>query len=340
MTASTPQLASVTIRDVARRAGVSAATVSRSLRGISNVSPETRDRVLEAANELAYVRARATNPTRSVGVLAQHPAHWFHAHVISAIERVLRSSDRSLVLHNVGEPEGRQYFFQQVAPRRLLDAIIVVSSSFNDAEQEALKRLEVPISVVSGHLPGTLRVGIDDQASAAMAVRHLVGLGHREIGLISLEPHSSVGVETANARRSGFAKTLAAAELAQRPEWEVAGPSNVTGGIRAAERLLTQPQLPTALFATSDEMALGALQTLRRAGIRVPGQMSVIGFDDHEMAPCGDLTTISQPVGLQAEMATQILLEDLDGRAGTTAICDIDLPTRLVVRGTTGPPPA
>jgi LacI family transcriptional regulator, repressor for deo operon, udp, cdd, tsx, nupC, and nupG len=337
---STPQSASVSIRDVARRAGVSAATVSRSLRGISNVSPETRDRVLQAANDLAYVRTRAANPARSVGVLARYPAHWFHAHVINAIERVLRNSDRSLVLHNIGEPEGRQYFFQQVAPRRQLDALMVVSSSFNEAEQEALKKLDVPISVVGGYLPELPRVGIDDQTSAAMAVQHLVGLGHREIGLISFEPHSSVGIETTNARRSGFEKTLATAELGQRPEWMVAAASNVTGGIRAAELLLTQPQLPTALFAMSDEMALGVLQTLQRAGIRVPGQMSVIGFDDHEMAPCGDLTTISQPVALQAEMATDILLEELEGLAGATTIRDIDVPTRLVVRGTTGPPPA
>jgi DNA-binding LacI/PurR family transcriptional regulator len=119
----------------------------------------------------------------------------------------------------------------------------------------------------------------------------------------------------------------------------VAAASNVTGGIRAAERLLTQPQLPTALFAMSDEMALGVLQTLHRAGIRVPAQMSVIGFDDHEMAPCGDLTTIAQPVALQAEMATDILLEELEGLASATTIRDIDVPTRLVVRGTTGPPP-
>ncbi len=338
--APTAQPASVTIRDVARRAGVSAATVSRSLRGMSNVSLETRDRVLQAANDLAYVRTRAADSIRSVGVLARYPAHWFHAHVINAVERVLRGSNRSLVLHNIGEPEGRRYFFEQVAPRHRLDAIMVVSSSFTVAEQEALEKLEVPICVVGGYLPGLPRVGIDDQASAAMAVQHLVGLGHREIGLISFEPHSAVGVETTNARRSGFEKALARAELERRPDWIVAAASDVNGGIRAAERLLTQPQLPTALFAMSDEMALGVLQTLRRAGIRVPGQLSLIGFDDHEMAPCGDLTTISQPVGLQAELATRILLEELEGLASTTVIPDIDVPTRLVVRGTTGPPPA
>jgi DNA-binding LacI/PurR family transcriptional regulator len=323
------------MRDVARRAGVSPATVSRSLRGISNVSPETRERVLQAATDLAYVRP---HPVQYVGVLAQYPAHWFHASAIAAAERVVRRSNRSLVLHSIGDAEARRHLFDEVAPRHQFDAILVVSSSFTDAEQEALRKLDVPICVVGGHLPGWPRVGIDDRASAAMAVQHLVGLGHRDIGLIALEPHSAVGVETTAARRAGFDEALTRAGLEQRPEWIVAGTSNVTGGILAAERLLTQPKLPTALFAMSDEMALGALQTLRRAGIRVPAQMSVIGFDDHEMAPCGDLTTIAQPVEIQATMATTLLLDQLEGKA-STGPREITLRTRLVVRGSTGPPP-
>jgi LacI family repressor for deo operon, udp, cdd, tsx, nupC, and nupG len=175
--------------------------------------------------------------------------------------------------------------------------------------------------------------------SAAMAVRHLIGLGHREIGLISFEPHSSVGVETMTARRAGFERSLRENDLVVRPEWIICETSDVTGGIRAAERLLTQPDLPTAVFVMSDEMSPGALQTLRRAGIDVSRQMSLIGFDDHEMAVCGDLTTIAQPVRLQAETATRILLDALDGAGPGAPAGDVDLPTRLVVRGTTGPPP-
>ena len=332
-----PQSGTVNIRDVARRAGVSTATVSRSLRGNSNVAPETRDRVLKAAAELAYAPPAPSVRTRLVGVLARYPAHWFHSQVISAVERVLRSADRSPVLYNIGEPEGLRHFFERVAPRHQLDALLVVSSSFDDGEQDAVRQLGVPVAVVGGYLPGLPRVGIDDEVSAAMAVRHLIGLGHRQIGLISFEPRSSVGLETTTARRTGFERAMRENDLVVRPEWVIAEESDVTGGIRAAERLLTLPDLPTAIFAMSDEMALGALQTLRRAGIDVPRQMSLIGFDDHEMAVCGDLTTIAQPVRLQAEMATRILLDALEG--GATPLDDIDLPTRLVVRGTTGPPP-
>ena len=141
---------------------------------------------------------------------------------------------------------------------------------------------------------------------------------------------------TTSARRSGFEAALAEAGIdAGRSGWS---PSvGVTGG--AGDGAAAGPRrLPTAVFAESDEMALGALQTLRRAGLDVPGRMSLVGFDDHEMAPAGDLTTIAQPVHQQGELAARLLLDVLEG--GDPPPGDVVLPTRLVVRGTTGPPPA
>ena len=111
----------------------------------------------------------------------------------------------------------------------------------------------------------------------------------------------------------------------------------MTGGRRAMEQLLARRRLPTAVFAESDEMALGALQTLRRAGLPVPGRVSLIGFDDHEMAATGDLTTVAQPVRRQGELAARLLVEVLAGGAPDGG--EVLLPTRLVVRGSTGPPP-
>jgi DNA-binding LacI/PurR family transcriptional regulator len=108
--------------------------------------------------------------------------------------------------------------------------------------------------------------------------------------------------------------------------------------MRAAEQLLTRRRLPTAIFAESDEMALGALQTLRRAGLDVPARVSLVGFDDHEMAPAADLTTIAQPAHEQGRLAARLLLAVLDGSPPEAG--DVVLPTRLVVRGTTAPPAA
>lgn len=325
------------VRDVARRAGVSASTVSRSLRAGSSVAASTRDRVLRAASELAYSLPPAPDRPPLVGVLVRFPAQWFFAEAITAIEQALTASNvLGFVLHNVGNPTGRRHFFERIVPLGQLDGLLIVSASFDHHEREALDHLRVPITVVGGYAPGLTRAGIDDEAAARTATQHLIGLGHRDIGLISFAPNDPVGHDTTAARRRGFETALSDSGLRLVPEWIIAGEdSRMAGGVRAAEKLLTLPKLPTAVFAMSDELAIGAMQTLRRAGFAVPGQMSIIGFDDHEMAEFMDLTTIFQPVRLQAHTATNMLLDRLNGR--TDDFTETNLPVRLVVRGSTGP---
>jgi LacI family transcriptional regulator, repressor for deo operon, udp, cdd, tsx, nupC, and nupG len=324
------------LRDVARRAGVSAATASRSLRGDASVAAPTRDRVLRAASELGYNLPRAPDRPPLVGVLARFPTQWFFAEAIAGIEQTLAICDHRLVLHNIGDPASRRRFFERVVPLGQLDALVIVSSSFDDIERAALDRLGVPTTVVGGYAPGLPRVGIDDEAAARIATQHLMGLGHRDIGLISFAPDDLVGRDTTAARRRGFESAVSDGGLRVAPEWIIAAHgSRMAGGVRAAEELLTLPKLPTALFAMSDELAIGALRTLRRAGIPVPGQMSIVGFDNHEMAEFVDLTTIFQPVRQQAERATKLLLGQLNNR--NVEAFNTDLPVRLIVRGTTGP---
>jgi DNA-binding LacI/PurR family transcriptional regulator len=329
------------IQDVARRAGVSASTVSRSLRGSARVSQQTRDRVLKAAADLAYVPSPAASRlasgrTRAIGVIVPFTTRWFFSEVLTGIEGPLREAGYDLLLYNVGDPGGRARFFEAMPLRRRVDAVLTVASSFTDAEQRALRALGVPVGVVGGQVAGFPRVGIDDEAGAAMAVRHLLLLGHRDVAMVSGDPDDRIGRTTTAARRAGFERALAEAGVEPDAHRVVAEPWGVTGGIRAMAQLLTRRRLPTAVFAESDEMALGALQTLRRAGLDVPGRVSLVGFDDHEMAAAGDLTTVAQPVHRQGELAARLLLDVL---AGGTAAGDVLLPTRLVVRGSTGPPP-
>ena len=355
------------IVDVARRAGVSASTVSRSLRGTSHVAQETRDRVLRAANELQYVPSPAASRlasgrTHAVGVIVPFESRWFFSEVLSGAEGVLREAGYDLLLYNVGDLASRRGFFASMPLRRRVDAVLVVSSSLDEREAAALEALDVPMSLVGGRMAGRPSVGIDDEAGAATAVRHLIVLGHRDIAMISGESGDPLGRSNTLARRAGFCAALREAGIPERDDRVVSQPWGVTGGVRAMEQLLGRAQLPTAVFAECDEMALGALQTLRRARLDVPGRVSLIGFDDHEMAPVGDLTTISQPVRMQGRMAARMLLDDLEGRAegdgregngggngrdgggqdrgGQERGAEIVLPTRLVVRGSTGPPPA
>lgn len=327
------------VRDVARLAGVSAATVSRSLRGSATVSAATRERVLRAASELEYVPPApvpAPGATLTVAVLARFPTAWFFAEAIRGVEQVLSTAGFGTLLHNLGDPAGRAQFFATLPVRGRVDGIIVVASAFDDGERAALDSLDVPVTVVGGDLPGRARVGVDDRAGARAAVRHLVGLGHRDVGLVSFDPDEACGRHTTQLRRLGFADALAEAGLTDRDEWTVAEGADVTAGGRAAERLLSGARLPTAVFAMSDELAFGLVRTLRRAGVDVPGRVSVIGFDDHEMAAVSDLTTIAQPVRRQGELAARALVEALAGGESQ----GVELPTRLVVRGTTAPPPA
>lgn len=326
------------IRAVARRAGVSASTVSRTLRGSTLVAQATRDRVLRAASDLAYSLPPGPGRPGLVAVLSGFPTRWYVGEAISGIEHVLSQADQRTVLHNIGNQESRQNLFERVLPRGQLDGVIVISASFTTQERQALRGLRVPITVVGGFVPEAPCVGIDEAAAVRLATQHLIGLGHRKIGLVSFSPEDPVGNETTLGRRSGFEAALAGAGLPVVPEWIVLAPgSRMLGGIRATEDLLTLSSLPTALVAMSDELAFGTIQTLRRASIEIPRRMSIIGFDDHEMASIMDITTIAQPVRQQAEEAARTLLSLIDG--ATDAAPKTDLPVRLVIRGTTGPVP-
>ncbi|GAA1845982.1 hypothetical protein GCM10009836_26950 [Pseudonocardia ailaonensis] len=270
-----------------------------------------------------------------VAVLARFPSAWFFAEAIGGIERVLRAGGYPFLLHNVGDPEGRAAVLAGLPRQTAVAGLIVVASSFTPEETALLTRLDVPVAAVGGTFPGAPRVGIDDRAGAAAAVRHLVGLGHREIGLLSFDPDDAAGGAVTEARRAGFADGLAEAGLPLREEWVVPAGHDAPAGARAASVLLARGVLPTAVLAMSDETALGALRTFRRAGVDVPGRMSVVGFDDQAAAGFADLTTIAQPAREQGARAAELLLEALAGRlAGAPSI---DLPTRLVVRGTTAP---
>jgi LacI family repressor for deo operon, udp, cdd, tsx, nupC, and nupG len=334
----------VSITDVARLAGVSASTVSRSLRGNPHVSAETRARVLQVAAELAYVPSPAASRlasgrTGTVGVIVPFSTRWFFSEVVIGAERALREAGYDLLLYNIGETESRAQFFATMPLARRVDAVLVVAASLEEPERAALDALGVPVSVVGGRQRGHPGVGIDDEAGAATAVRHLILLGHTDIAMVSGDPDDPIGRATTVARRAGFQRALSEAGL---PVGRISSaPWGVTGGMQAIEEMLTWRRLPTAVFAESDEMALGALQMLRRAGLAVPGRLSLIGFDDHEMAPVGDLTTIAQPVHAQGDRAARILLGALAEPVKVSAEdVYVLLPTRLIVRGTTAPPPA
>lgn len=329
------------LEDVAQLAGVSAATVSRALRGVHGVAERTSRRVVEAAAELEYVisptaSSLARGRTGTVGVIVPYVDRWFFARVVSGVERVLREAGISLLLYNVGDDEGRAKFFAELPLRRRVDAVLVLSLPLSAEETNLLHALQVPVVGVGTDIPGMDRVGIDDYAAACSAMRHLTQLGHRDIAFIGQGDVIPLGFVTPVLRLAAYRDMLSEAGLESDPVFEACGHFTMTGGERAMSALFGGTRLPTAVFAASDEMAFGALKAIRRAGLRVPEDISVIGFDDHDMADMLELTTVAQPVSEQGERAGELLLARLSGH--TSPQSPIVLDTRLMLRGSTAPP--
>ena len=312
-TATEPSRASIV--DVARRAGVSVATVSRALRGLPNVSPDTRERVLAAALELEYTAsplaaALVTGRTRSVGVIAADADSWFFAEVLRGIEEGLRDCGYDLVLHVLPEGARRQQFFAVLPVRRRVDALVVAGLRLTAAELLRLNQLQLPMVGVGEPLAGVHTERIDNEAAARMATQHLIDLGHTRIAMVGGSPDGDP-LSAPAARARGFRAALAAAGLT--PAAVLDGRFTSAGGAVAGAALVALAGgPPSAVFCQSDEMAFGVLQALQRAGLRVPGQVSVIGFDDHELAGAFELTTVGQPIAAQGAAAARWLTARLD----------------------------
>lgn len=330
--------------DVAARAGVSPATVSRSLRGLTNVSPETRERVLEAARDLSY-SALSVEPEpwasarRSVAVIVPFVNRWFFSTVTAGAATLLREHGYDVLLYHLGDADARDHFFHRMPLARRVAGILTLSMPLTEEHTLALRALDIPLVSVGSTIPGAPSVGIDEAAAARGAVNHLVHLRHERIGLIAGEPDDArFAFVSSGERRLGAAQALAAAGLPLDEELMASGPHGIEGGAAAMARLLAGPALPTAIFAEYDELAIGVLWTLRRAGLRVPEDMSVIGIDDHEMAAVLDLTTVAQSAGHQGTVAARLLLDVVESDGQTSTPQPVILASRLTLRATTAPP--
>lgn len=227
----------------------------------------------------------------------------------------------------------RRRFFEGQPLRRRVDALIAVAMQLSDAESAVLRGLGVPMVLIGDALPGAASVRIDDLAGARLAAGHLTMLGHRRIGMITTYVDESPWPRVDRDRRQGYFDVLGEAGLAADPRLVVSIPHGMKGGRAAMNRLLALDDPPTGVVAESDELAFGALAALRHAGIGVPGGMSIVGFDDHELSELLELTTIRQSVFAQGVLAAHLLDRAL--REPGWEPVDIQVPTTLVVRSTT-----
>jgi LacI family transcriptional regulator, galactose operon repressor len=330
----------VTIADVAARAGVGASTVSRVLND-GQVSAPARERVLEAMSDLAYrpqasARALASGSTGTLGMVIPFFTHPSAVERVRGVVAALDASPFELVVCNVSDPAQRDEYLGPRAPVDRCDGLLVISLAPRDDEVEALLSRGVPVVLVDAHHPRLPRVVVDDVHGGELATRHLLELGHERIAFVGDSTDPRFGFVSSRQRFAGYCNALAAAGIPLKHRLQRFGPHGRRLAHRVTSELLSLDDPPTAIFAASDTQALGVLEAAGYEGVDVPGELSVIGFDDLEVAPYVGLTTVAQPLYESGRRGVELLLSMLDGETPEPLEERLDL--RLEVRRTTAPP--
>jgi len=326
------------IRDVARRAGVSPATVSRVLNGSARVTDARRDRVERAIAELGFrpsslARGLSLGRTGTLGVIAPFFTHWGTVARLRGITDSAASADYDLMIFNVETPRQRADALLKFARRDRVDGLLVVAVPLEDDDVAQLRRERLPVVVLDIDRPEISRVTIDDVAGGRLATEHLLDRGHRSIGFVGDLPDAGLGFTVSERRHRGYHEALAAAGVPADPRLTGLGAYGRAGASALAAAMLAAPDRPTAVFAASDMQAVGVLEAADRAALRVPADLAVVGFDDIEIADVLGLTTVRQPHADIGAEAVRLLLAELEN--GPQEPVEIVKPLTLVPRRTT-----
>jgi len=326
-----------TIEQVAERAGVSVATVSRALRGLPNVAPTTRARVAATAREMGYradpLAARlASGRSRTIGVVVPMINSWYFASIVAGIEAVCAEDGYDLLIVCRPTPEQTSRTAMASLERRV-DGLVFVEVPLRTEDVAMLAASGVAVVTVGQRLGPFSSVIVDNGGIGRMAADHLLDLGHRRIGVIGAQSELPAAFDVPRQRIDGVHDAMRARNIDLDPALIEMGEFTVEGGAAAGERLLRSVRPPTAIVALSDEMAFGAVAVARELGLSVPADVSVIGVDDHDAAAAVGLTTIRQNVGRQGALAARALLSGLADGSHVPARLSDDV--ELIVRETT-----
>jgi LacI family transcriptional regulator len=331
-----------TIYEVAREAGVSTATVSRVINDRRHVRDSTRRRVEEAMERLGYVassaaRGLAGGRTRVIGVLVHEVGSSYFTQIVRGIDTAVTNIDYDLMLYTTHahmEAEARHAAELASGPA---DGLIFVLAVDPSKYMDTLRRQGTPFVMLdhSHEIPGTTFVVAANRSGTRQAIDHLIGLGHRRIGFITGKP----GVSSARERLAGYRDSLAAAGIEYDPHLVRTGDFLEARGEAATAELLALDQPPTAIFTSADTAAFGAIKAARAAGLRIPRDLSIVGFDDIPEASLvtPPLTTVRQPLLEMGATAVRLLRRLMDEPDATPR--RTELATELVVRESTGPAP-
>ena len=330
-----------TIRDVAKAAGVSVATVSRVLNEPRLVRDSTRRRVQEAIRDLNYrpsatARSLSLGRTMSISVAMPFVTRASFVERLRGIEATLSHHSCDLVVSNIESMVKRDSYYQSLLEGRQFDGVVLTTMRPRDEEAQVLADRPMPVVLLDTAHPLLSSVDSDDVEGGRMAARHLLARGHRRIAFLG-DNEFGFNFDSARERLDGFREVLAQAgrALSERDEWWI--PYSSRAARELVPQILDRPpaERPTALFATSDMTALGVLDGLQDAGLRAPDDLAVIGYDDLEMAGWHELTTIHQPLFQSGVWAIEMLLGQMESSAPRPEPVHLNLPLRLVPRATT-----
>ncbi|TMD28739.1 MAG: LacI family transcriptional regulator [Chloroflexi bacterium] len=330
----------VTIHNVAQEAGVGIGTVSRVVNNSPDVKPATRERVLAAIHRLNYkpdpiARSMISKRTNSIGTIVPFFTRPSFMERLRGVEAVIARLGRELVLYNVETSAQRDHFFRELPLHRKVDGLLIISLSPDDAVARRFRELGTPVVLIDAYSPLLTSLVVNNVEGAYQAVKRLIELGHRHIGFINGEIEGNFKFNTANDRLIGLHRALGEAGLLFEPEQVLISEWSRKGGKHAALQLLTQQKRPTAIFAASDVQAVGALEAARELGLRVPEQLSVIGFDGIEISELLELSTMQQPLQEMGELGASKLVELIENPSHPPELIRFD--TKFVERRTTSP---
>lgn len=324
----------VSIKDIAQQAGVAPSTVSRALKNHPRISETMRKRIQTLASEMGYVPSEAARqlvgqPLPTIGVAIPDFSDPFYMNMLGGIEEVAIAHNHDLYVGSFNQDLNRQRkLFDAFDQKRL--AGLVIAGSQVDAAYLIHDRQSRP-AVLVNHYEYPFSVAIDQKKGVIKGVNHLISLGHRQIAYVSL------GAETSSnsMRLQGYYEGLAIAGLEADPSWVVAGDGGISGGLHAAKQLMQLSNRPSAIVCYNDRTAIGVINGLHQQGIQVPDDISIVGFDDLEIAAyfLPPLTTVRQPHAHLGRQAAEKLFSLMHGMNVTFEL----LEPELVRRGSTGP---
>ncbi len=326
-----------TIRDVAERAGVSIATVSRVLNKQVSVSPTTRVKVEKAIDELNYQpnylgRNLRRAETKIILVILQNISNPFYSKVVEGIEDLGHKHGYNIMICNTDSESERERSYLDLLVNRLVDGVILMEPEI-DSQELAQIGNDFPVVQCCEYKEGTdvPHISIDNVAAGYTAVNHLIKLGHTRIGMIS----GYNRLLSAMQREKGYKKALEDAGIEYNQELIKYGSYGFTGGLRATKELLQMQNAPTAIFAISDITAIGAIRAIKEEGLRIPEDIAVVGFDNTSIASMYDpqVTTISQPRYDLGKISMEMLLELIKNETVSTR--EVYLEHELIIREST-----